>query len=545
MFEILRRVSIRRRILLIVVLMVLGMLFLTAMSYFRAQDILLDGKRISITHVVDSAKKIVNYYEEQVRSGSLQEPEGKVRALAAIEHMRYANGEYLWVVNGTYDIVMHPLKPALNGTSGYRTQDSDGVFLFREMVDVVSEQGAGFVHYRWQKPGSSKIAQKLSYVAGVDGWGWVIGTGVYMDDIQAELVKQVTKMIVVVVVITLILAVLLMVIATSITRPLIAAVDRMRDIASGEGDLTVQLDASGRDELAQLASQFNAFVAKMRSLVGNVTNSVEHLTDTARGLADATKSTVTNMQKQQLETDQVASAINEMSAAANEIAGNAERASGSASQGIEESTKSRKVVSGALARVEELSGEMEATTQAMDKLKLETKNIDSVLTVIRGIAEQTNLLALNAAIEAARAGEQGRGFAVVADEVRALAQKTQHSTQEINVMISNLQSGASLAVEAMLQSLEKTRNTVEIAHEADISLSVVESAISAINDMNSQIAVASEEQSQVAEEINRNVSNIAILSDENRVSTESVFSLSEQVKQVGESLEHLVQRFRL
>jgi len=545
MISTLRTLSIKWRLGLVLLLVSLGIITLVSIAYNTSRNNLMEEKRAKLHDFVDSAVSISQNYYEEAQAGRLSEAEAKQRALKAIQHMRYNGSEYIWVNDYQHNFVMHPVKPELNGTSGYSVSDADGIYLIRNMVALGKNNGEGFLRYRWDKPGTTSAEQKLSFIKAFKPWQWIFGSGMYLDDFQNELSRLAFKLALAGIAVLVVLLVFLLVIATSIVTPIAKTVERMREISSGDGDLTVQITKEGNDEISVLAMQFNEFVGKIRALVKDVGESIQTVAEAAETLNTATTNSAKNMLTQQSETEQVATAMHEMSTAAHEIARNAEIASSNAEEAKAESVKSRNIVTEALVVIDELANDMDSTTQAIDQLKSETENIGNVLTVIQGIAEQTNLLALNAAIEAARAGEQGRGFAVVADEVRALAQKTQQSTQEINEMINRLQEGATTAVSAMNQSLTKTRTTVETSHNAESALDLVSQAINAINDMNSQIAVASEEQSHVAEEINVNVSNIATLSEENRENSDKVLSLSESLQQSGSTLREAANRFRV
>jgi len=543
MLELLRSISIRLRLLVILAIFFVGFCLSIFTAYYNERVILVEGKEETIAAVVQAAKSIVAAYYAKSQAGEMSEQEAQAQALSNLASFRYGDDEYLWVLDREHTIVMHAIKSQLDGTSGYNTKDKAGNFLFREMVAIARDKGAGYLTYYWHKPSLDRVVNKRSYVEEFGPWQWIIGSGVYMDDVDTAMAVELRRLLMEGGLLLLVLLCSVLLVAHSITSPLQTMVASMRDIAVGEGDLTRQLDASGRDELSDLAREYNAFTETIRHLICNVRESIECLPALVRGLTDAAELAAENMNKQQSESDQVASAVNQMSSCAHEVAQHTELASSSAQQAKEKSVTGRQVVGTTLQTVDELSNQMESTTQAINSLKTETENIGNVLTVIQGIAEQTNLLALNAAIEAARAGEQGRGFAVVADEVRALAQKTQTSTQEINDMIANLQSGATVAVQEMQQSLEKTRSSLESAHEAEDALDVVASAISSINDMNAQIAVSSQEQSHVTEEINRNINNIVRISEDSRSSSIKVLELSEQVKQVGEALNQQASKF--
>ncbi len=297
-------------------------------------------------------------------------------------------------------------------------------------------------------------------------------------------------------------------ISRGIVNPLRRAARGMDDIANGEGDLTQRLAARGNDEVTAMARGFNAFAARIQELVQQVRHSTDQLALSADDLSRVTTQTRDGVQRQKVEIDQVATAMTEMAATVQEVANHAITAAEAAREATGEADAGKRVVEENIQSIQALANEVQIASGVINQLAADSEAIGGVLDVIRGIAEQTNLLALNAAIEAARAGEQGRGFAVVADEVRTLAQRTQTSTQEIQAMIEKVQNGARNAVVAMDTGCQQAATSVSKAGEAGSSLNAINNAISAINDMNMHIASAAEEQSSVAEEINRNIVNI-------------------------------------
>ncbi|MFZ5593946.1 MAG: methyl-accepting chemotaxis protein [Pseudomonadota bacterium] len=311
-----------------------------------------------------------------------------------------------------------------------------------------------------------------------------------------------------------------------------------------EGDLNARINSYGTDELGRVAKSFNHMADKFKNAIGEVSGSTSQLAAAAEELATVTEQTNQGINQQQLETGQVATAMNEMTTTVHDVARNAEQAANAAHQADEAARSGRQIVMQSIDAIDALAREVEHTAQVIQKLETESGSIGTVVDVIKSIAEQTNLLALNAAIEAARAGEQGRGFAVVADEVRTLASRTQQSTQEIQQMIQRLQHGASEAVQVMIQGRSQAQASVQQAAKAGESLEAITRAVSNITDMNTQIASAAEEQSAVAEEINRNILTISQIGDQSAAGAQQIATASEELARLAAQLQSLVGRFK-
>ncbi|MFW2373054.1 MAG: methyl-accepting chemotaxis protein [Gammaproteobacteria bacterium] len=332
----------------------------------------------------------------------------------------------------------------------------------------------------------------------------------------------------------------LFMIQKSIVYPAKRMVNSLSKMASG--DFTGNIEVSSGDEIGQIATSARTLMQDIGNIVKQINQAVFKLSVSAEDMSHITDQSSQAMQRQRQETEQVASAMNEMSTTVAEVAQNAQLASESAHQAKNEAGMGQQVVNESISAVAALIQKVELAADVIQVLESNSQEIGTVLDVIRSIAEQTNLLALNAAIEAARAGEQGRGFAVVADEVRVLAQRTQTSTEEIQQMIEKLQSGALQAVDAMMQSRSQADVTRDASARAGEVLHAITQSVNSINDMNTLIASSAEEQNSVAEEINRNIINISQVADSTSDSVSHSAKTSEELRQVAEELKHVISR---
>jgi methyl-accepting chemotaxis protein len=541
----LRKYTIQKRFILLLIIMLSGLIILSSISLSQAYQSLLQEKHNANQQVVEAAYSVVEHFHQQQTGGLLKEDEAKKQAIEVLNSLRYDKTNYFWINDFSPTMIMHPIKPALNGKNVGGVKDPDGTPLFINMVKIVREKGQGFVPYKWPKPGVDDPVDKISFVKGFTPWQWIIGSGTYIDDIDATFTTQRNSLLAYALILIIVIVWLGYFIGKSIIGPTLEASNLMKDIARGDGDLTRVLDHRAQDEISRLAHYFNEFTKKMRDSLGDVANNSNVVLNHAQSVADASESAQTLTQNQNDITTQVATAMEQMTSQIHDVSNNANAAEKAANDARINTNQGKEIISNTINQMQSLSTNIDGVSQVVASLAAESDNIGSVLDVIRGIADQTNLLALNAAIEAARAGEQGRGFAVVADEVRTLASRTAQSTNEIQQMIQKLQSGAQEAVAAVKVSQDISNQTVEQTSKADDSLSEIDKLMELISDMNTQIARATEQQTQAADEVNLRINDLAGMTDESLSTSDTLTDASLELKSSSHSMSEVVSRFKI
>ncbi len=392
--------------------------------------------------------------------------------------------------------------------------------------------------------GESKLIS-FTKISGIENVDWYLGVVIDKDKAYVSVSNfgQTAAVFMVIGIIAIII--MMQLLLRYLMQPMNRLNDAIKDIAQGEGDLTRRLTVENDDEFGDLSHSFNIFIEKIQHSIEQVKESTEQLDTAIESLVSQTHSSLSMYDDQSKRTDSVAAAINQFSATSMDISSNAESASQLAKNADEHSTQNQEALSHSVATIHQLSANMEKAQQTINSLNTHTASIGQVLEVIKGVSEQTNLLALNAAIEAARAGEAGRGFAVVADEVRQLAHRTQQSTQEIEDTVSQLQKGSNLAVELMKTSLQDSEKSVQQADAVGNLMSHVIQAIKQINDANHSVASATDEQNQVVKLLDTDIQTISALSIQGKANLNDTLNECTKLKQQFSALENMVQKFKV
>ncbi|MCL1090054.1 methyl-accepting chemotaxis protein [Shewanella profunda] len=530
---------------------------LMTVTYYVEQDALADEVTIFKTKLIGERKAQIKEATE-IAAGIVQyqlslKENGNVNQ--ALRDIRFGSAGYFFIYDSQGKNLFHAVMPNLEGQNKIDMTDPRGTKIIVGLLDA-AKNGDGNFSFYFEKPNTKEQVEKLGYSMMIPGTDWMLGTGAYIDDIDAvvddyrtaateQMMNKSFGILLIALVLAGITAFIIMIATHRMVTPIKNMADNLNDIAKGEGDLTKRLTVKGEDEIAKLGQSFNLFVDKLQTIIGDVASATSKVKSAANAIHDQTKVMSSQLISHNNETDQVVTAITEMSSTASEVAQNTTQVAEATQAATLDVANAQRCVDVSL---EEIAGLMEQINNAagsIQSLSEQSKKINNVLSVIGGIAEQTNLLALNAAIEAARAGEQGRGFAVVADEVRNLASRTQSSTLEINEMLTELHKLVAQAVKTMEESQHSCVRSVDSSRAISESLGSVTSAVTAINDMSTQIATAATEQSSVTEEINRNVYAIQEIVNELLHSSEDAARVSQTVSQEGLNLGKLIGQFKI
>ena len=540
---------IRGRALMIVAIAVFGLITVATAGLSTLYDNLLQDRQDKTQQLVTVAQGLIAHYESLARSGALKTPEAQKAALAALEALRYGKGDYFWVNDMTPVMVSHPNR-SLVGKNLADFKDPTGKHLFMEFVDLVKAHGEGFVPYLWPKPGQEQPVSKISYVKGFEPWGWVVGSGIYIDDVRTIFLHQASVIGVIALLVLLLVLVVSVMVANSITRPIDAITVTMRRLA--EGDHSVEIPVTDRkDEVGEMAAAVRVFKnnAEERARLADIQvmeakdkllrqDRIDALTREFSGSVNKLFSTVSGAVKEVSgATDILSNGVSRtcqdalsVSSAAEQTSANVQTVAAASEEMAATIGEIGRQVADAAAIATEAVGQAGQTTERIRRLNVTVGGIGEVLKLISGIASQTNLLALNATIEAARAGEAGKGFAVVASEVKNLANQTAKATEDISRQISQVQSETATAVSSIAEISRTIGSINEIATSIASAMSQQGAATSDIAQNASSAASGTHEVSQRIGAVSQTARETEGIVERVSVAANRVFSETEQMQ---------------
>jgi methyl-accepting chemotaxis protein len=530
---------------------------------------LLEEKKDATRQVVEVAYGIIEGYAKQAKDGKLPVEEAQNQSIAAIKQLRYTGKEYFWINDlgkPVPKMIMHPTVPALDGKVlddpkfNKATSKQDGVNgpivkldkanLFVTFNEAVSSStGQGFVMYEWPKPingggVTTDLFTKLSFVKKFEPWGWVVGSGIYIDDIA----KEASQFRLWAYGGTLLFSAFMLILAWSvgngIKRGLREVVEGLKHMASGDADLTQRLEVKRQDETGELATAFNNFLENLQKIISMVMQNATKVAQASVDMKKRSEEMANSAERVAMDAMTVATASEEMSATSNDIAGNCIRAVETSQRTSGFARDGSTVVNNTITVMDRIAEQVRSSSTTVGSLGEKSNQIGAIIGTIQDIADQTNLLALNAAIEAARAGEQGRGFAVVADEVRALAERTSKATKEISEMIKAIQAETMGAVEAMTHGVNEVQDGTSEAARSGEALNQILAQVDEVTQQINQIATAAEEQTATTGEISSNIGRITNDAHTSSQYAQETTRAAEELNSLAEALISAIDRFR-
>ncbi len=514
----LESLSLSRRLALQTLGAVLGVMLVAAFLLISERALIMNERQSAVRQAVEAAHGVVAHFHAQVAQGKLTDDEAKKAALAAIRSLRYSGNEYFWVNDMTPVMVMHPMKPELEGQSLTASKDLSGKPLFVAMVDIVKASGAGYLPYMWPKPGSQEPVPKVSYVKGFAPWGWIVGSGVYVDTVDAAIWQRVWQAGLGVLVLVGVLLALGLAITRSITRQLGGEPTDVNAITHrlAQGDLSVDIDLK-RGDHASVMQGVKAMRDSMASIVQQVRDGSESVANASSEIASGNQDLSARTESQASALQQTAASMDELGATVRNNVDNAQQANQLAQSASHIAAEGGQVV--------------KQVVDTMRGINDSSRRIGDIIAVIDGIAFQTNILALNAAVEAARAGEQGRGFAVVAGEVRSLAGRSAEAAREIKQLIT--------------QSMERVDRGNTLVDQAGETMDRVVTSIQRVADIMGEISSSSAEQSSGVTQVGAAVTQMDQATQQNAAMVEEMAAAADGLRAQAQQLVQTVATFRL
>ena len=536
--------SVRSKLVVLSLIGTIGMVVVLVFGLMSEYGNVATEREIKTRHLVESTHALIAHYQQQEAAGALTREQAQQAALAAVKSLRYDGREYFWVNDMNAVMLMHPLKPELDGKSVADFKDPDGKFLFREFVDVVRTQKAGFVHYQWPRPGAEAPQPKLSYVKGFEPWGWIVGSGIYIDDLHHDFMALALRSGLLVAALAALAFLLAHLTGRSILKPL-QAVEHTMDQVAMNHDLTRRAPVDGPLEIRNMAQSFNTMMSGFQGLVRDIGQSSQAVEAAARQLSIASSSVASASQDQSQSAMATSAAVEQMSGSIARVSDRARSTDNTASSAEQLAMHGADVVSRAVEEMQRIADSVQTSARFIETLGQQSQEISSIVNVIREISDQTNLLALNAAIEAARAGEQGRGFAVVADEVRKLAERTGQSTTEISTKISSIQEETQRAIDSMQEGSRRVGEGVDTARVAMDSMEQIRRGAIDVREAIRDISEALQEQSAASALMSGNIVSISSTASRNSGEVIAIADEASSLQRLAAGLQASSARFRV
>ncbi len=589
----------------------------------QIKDSVIHEREFGLKNSVNIAVSLIQHYKNLADMGKISVKEAQKQALTDIKNIRYQGDNYFWINDLNGVMIMHPVKPQLNGKSLINYKDEQGNEPYRNMVDVCKAKGEGFVYYVCSKSGSNKQLPKISYVKLIPGWRWIIGSGIFLDDLHTDMARIINNIEYSIIIMLLVIIFFAFWVSNKISKSIKAINTTAEKIANGEsarviiksgdevgklaeafnqmvdkienhlnevnrekeiadkaqkeaeearsvveerekilqnnvaelmsgleqfssGNLNVQVKPKEEDEeIGKLFNAFNLTVQRIRVLISKLTEAIHATASASTQISSSAEEMAAGAQEQSAQTGEIASAMEEMSSTIVETNQNTNLAAEAVKESVEATDHVDEAVKKTIYEMNKIADIVFEAGETVKELGSSSEKIGEIIHVINDIADQTNLLALNAAIEAARAGEQGRGFAVVADEVRKLAERTTGATKEIAEMIVQLQKGTHDTVASIKSGVEEVETGKKLAGEAGDAIQLIVKTSQRVLDLVSQVATASEEQASTAEEISRNIESINMVTHESTAGVEEIAKATEDLNRLTENLQQLVEQFKL